>query len=183
MCHDRRPLHWGWKTEMSAEIGTGKKVVCITGTVWRGGGDAPRNKLVKAGFVRPTWFTTTRGISDGEFRHISMGSFHLASSRGEVMVHIEYGGGRVGIMNDDFNEALSQSGQGVLVVAPPDIAAQLAHKVPGVVLFALKCASMELSKHLAAVSSSQQFHRIDIDSEKAGAWDRAYDEMELILGL
>ena len=168
---------------MDTELNASKKIVCITGTVWTGGHIAPREKLVKAGYVRPLWFTTTRGITDGHYRHISMGSFHLASTREEIFVHIEYGGGRMGIMNEDFSEAISRSDKGVLVVAPPDIAAQIANKVPEAILFTLKCASMELSKHLSTASKSRQFHRINIDSEQIGAWDKAYAEMEIILGL
>jgi guanylate kinase len=168
---------------MHMNLTSGKQIICVTGSVWTGDHRAPRKKLVKAGYVRPTWFTTTRGITDSDYRSVSMGSFHLANSRDEIFAHIEYGGGRLGILNEDLSEALSRSDRGVLIVAPPEMAVQVANKVPGAVIFTLKCASMELSRHLSSASDSRQIHRINVESEQIGAWDKAYSEIEEILGL
>ena len=71
-------------------IPSNKKVVCITGSVWTGSRVAPRRMLVKDGFLRPTWFTTGRPLTDAEYRHVSVAQFHLTNAEKNVLAHIEY---------------------------------------------------------------------------------------------
>ena len=96
-----------------------KKVVCITGSVWTGSRVAPRRMLVKDGFLRPTWFTTGRPLTDAEYRHVSVAQFHLTNAEKNVLAHIDYAGGVVGVMREDFESAMVNAEKGVLVVAPP----------------------------------------------------------------
>ncbi len=160
-----------------------KKIVCITGNVWIGSHTAPRKRLIKAGFIRPSWFTTDRVITDAHYQNISTGRYHMAAAEDDVLVYVKYGGGYVGIMKQEFNRALQESQQGVLVVGPPEIAAQIANLVTKAVIFSLKCAATQISKHLDSANSAHQLHRIDIDSDQIGAWDKAYDEIEEVLGI
>jgi len=160
-----------------------KKIVCITGTLWTGDEDAPRKRLVHEGFVRPVWFTTSRGITDAEYGRITDAQYHLALSRHEVLVHTGYGAGHMGIMKTAFDAALAESKRGVLVVGPPAIAAQLANLYPHAVLFALKCAGMQLSEELAVAGLSHRVHRIDVNSWQPGAWTHAFEEMMRVLGV
>lgn len=166
---------------MTSETGTGKKIVCITGTVWTGDEGAPRKRLVEEGFTRPVWFTTEHEITDAHYERISDGRYHLALARHEVLAHTEYGGGHMGIMKAAFAEALARSVKGVLVVGPPEIAAQLAGAFPQAILFTLKCAGMKLAEELTSAGLSHRVHRIDVESWHAGAWSRAYEEMLEVL--
>ena len=154
-----------------------KSIVCISGTVWSADLHAPRKRLVAAGFVRPVWFTTDREITDGRYVRISETQYHMAAARREVLVHVEYGGGYMGIMKREFEAALQESARGVLVVGPPEVAVQIAERFPEAILFVFRCVDMQLSDQLAAVAKSPRFHGIDLESWEAGAWDHAYEEM------
>ena len=160
-----------------------KKVVCITGTVWTGGRSAPRRMLIRDGFLRPIWFTTGRAISDAEFHSMSPAAFHLARSKSEVLVHIEHGGDFVGILKQDFEDAIVGARTGVLVAGPPEIAAQIAKAIPQTVIFVLKDADMELSSHLGKASRSGQMHRLDLNMLEPGVWDSLHKQMLTVLGL
>ena len=94
-------------------IPSNKKVVCITGSVWTGSRVAPRRMLVKDGFLRPTWFTTGRPLTDAEYRHVSVAQFHLTNAEKNVLAHIEYAGGVVGVMREDFESAMVNAEKGV----------------------------------------------------------------------
>lgn len=160
-----------------------KKIVCVTGSVWTGSRSAPRRLLVKDGFVRPTWFTTSRPISDALYRQISATRFHLARAQKNVVAHFRYRGGFIGIMRDDFDVAMERSQRGVLVVGPPEIAAQLAARFPSAQVFSLKGPPMSLSEHLAAAEQSGQLHRIDVDVLAPGAWTDVHTRMAEIIGV
>ena len=160
-----------------------KKIVCVTGSVWTGSRSAPRRLLVRDGFVRPNWFTTGRPISDAQYRQISVGQFHLALAKKNVLAHIRYRGSFIGIMRDDFEAAMSKSSQGVLVVGPPEIAAQMATRFPRAKVFALKGPRTTMSAHLDAAAQSGQLHRVDVDVLAPGAWTNVHTEMLEIIGL
>lgn len=165
------------------QISNDKKVVCITGSVWTGSRSAPRRMLVKEGFLRPSWFTTDRRVTDADYRHVSTTEFHLARAEDRVLAHIEYAGSIVGIMQEDFESAAAASEQGVLVVGPPEIAAQVAEIIPRTVVFALKDEAMDLSGYLAEAERAGQLHRIDVDVLAPGAWTEAYLAMMAVIGL
>ncbi len=167
----------------SMQIPTNKKLVCITGNVWSGDRRAPRRLLVKHGFVRPVWFTTRHRITDASYRHISESDYHLAKSREEVLVSVEYGSDFMGIMTADFIEAHDAAETGVLIVGPQSIAAQVAEAARHAVVFTIKDSSMETSKLLADAKQNGQLHRIDVDVLEPGAWDHAYEEIVRILQL
>ena len=160
-----------------------KRVVCITGSVWTGSRSAPRYMLVKDGFLRPTWFTTDRKVSDASYTSISINAFHSASANKEILAHFEYGGSRVGIMRQAFTSAMEDAEKGVLVVGPQEMAAQLAVSIPKTIVFALKDLSMDLSPHLEEANSKGQLHRIDVDVFEPGAWTDVHTKMLNILGL
>ena len=160
-----------------------KKVVCVTGSVWTGSRSAPRHLLVKDGFIRPTWFTTGRPMTDAQYRQVSDARFHLARARKNVLAHIRYRGSFIGVMRDDFDAAMGRATQGVLVVGPPEIAAQVAAQIPSAQVFALKGPQMELSEHLQAIEKTGQLHRIDVDVLAPGAWTDVHTSMAQIIGL
>ena len=164
-------------------IPSDKKVVCITGSVWTGSRNAPRHMLVKDGFLRPTWFTTGRPLTDAEYRHVSVTRFHLSNSEKNILVHIEYGGNFVGVMREDFESAMVNAEQGVLVVGPPEIAAQLAATIPETIIFSFKDTGMDLSEYSNEAQRAGQLHRIDVDVLEPGAWKVAYRSMMDIIGL
>jgi len=165
------------------QIPANKKVVCITGSVWTGSRSAPRRMLVKDGFRRPTWFTTGRPMTDAQYRQISATQFHIARAKKNVVAHIEYRGSFIGVMRDDFDAAMASAKQGVLVVGPPEIAAQLAAAIPRVRIFSLKDAGMDLSEHLDAAQRAGQLHRIDVDVLAPGAWTQVHRAMADVIGI
>ncbi|MCG7965733.1 MAG: hypothetical protein JAY63_03980 [Candidatus Thiodiazotropha taylori] len=165
------------------QIPNSKKIICITGSVWTGSRSAPRRLLVKEGFVRPTWFTTSRPITDANYRRTSLSSFHLANASNKVLSHTEFGGSIVGIMQEDFNAALEASKQGVLIVGPPEIAAQIAEKIRETVVFTLKEKQMDLSTYLDQAIQSGQLHRIDVNALEPGAWTNVYRSILETMGL
>lgn len=160
-----------------------KKIICVTGSVWTGSRSAPRRLLVKDGFVRPTWFTTGRPMTDAQYRQISDAKFHLARVRKNVLALIHYRGSFIGVMRNDFDAAMERSLRGVLVVGPPEIAAQVAAQFPLALVFSLKGPRMELSEHLEAAERSGQLHRIDVDALAPGAWTDVHTSMAEIIGL
>lgn len=160
-----------------------KKIVCITGSVWTGSRSAPRRMLVREGFSRPTWFTTSRRITDANYRRTSTTKFHLANAKKEVLAHTKYGSSFVGIMQKDFDLAMDTSKRGVLIVCPPEIAAQVAAKINEVIIFSLKDVHMDLSKHLEDSNRAGQLHRIDVDALEPGAWMEVSRSMLEIMGL
>ncbi len=164
-------------------IAIGKKIVCITGTVWTGSRSAPRRKLVKDGYIRPRWFTTGRPLTDAEYKSISSTEYHMARAEDEVAASTEFRGDFIGIMAEDLEDAADSSEVGVLVVGPPEIAAQLAKGFPGTVVFALKDEGMELSPHLAEAGRKGQLHRLDVDVFKPNAWSEVHQIMSDTLGL
>jgi len=160
-----------------------KQVVCVTGTVWTGSRSAPRRLLVRDGFVRPSWFTTGRPLTDAQYRQISGTQFHLARARKNVLAHIQYRGSFIGVMQDDFDAAMLKARLGVLVVGPPEIAAQVAAGFPKAHVFSIKAAGMDLSDELDPVERTGQLHRIDVDVLAPGAWTDVHAAMAEILGL
>ncbi len=160
-----------------------KKVVVITGSVWTGSRSAPRKMLVKDGVNRPAWFTTARGINDAHYNLISEAEYHLSKYEGQLFAHIEYGGNFIGIMQDDFEACLAASKNGVLVVGPPEIAAQVATHIPQATIFVFKDMLMELSDHLKEADQRGQIRRIDVDVLKPGAWSGTYKIIQNKLGL
>jgi hypothetical protein len=165
------------------DIPGNKKVVCITGSVWTGSASAPRHLLVKDGFVRPTWFTTGRPLTDAHYRQISVTGFHMANADREVLAHIEYGGSFVGVMLDDFESALAAAERGVLIVGPPELAAGLAERIPKTTIFSLKEADTDLSGHLDEARKRGQVHRVDVDVLAPGAWEAIYRSIANVIGL
>lgn len=168
---------------MHIPIPGSKKVVCITGSVWTGSKSAPRRMLVKDGFLRPTWFTTDRRLTDADYRHVSMTEFHLAKAEESVLAQLEYGGSLVGVLREDFESALATAEQGVLIVGPPEIAAQFAVTIPQTTIFALKDVAMDLSEYLDEANRAGQLHRIDVDVLAPGAWTEVYRSMMDVIGL
>ena len=160
-----------------------KKVVCITGSVWTGSRSAPRRMLIKDGFLRPSWFTTDRRLTDADYGHISETEFHLANAEQRVLAYIEYAGSFIGVMREDFESAAATAERGVLIVGPPEIAAQFAAVVPQIIVFALKDVEMQLSKHLEEAKRAGQLHRIDVDVLAPGAWTEVYRSMMAVMGL
>lgn len=152
------------------KIPENKRIICITGSVWTGSRHAPRHMLVREGYVRPEWFTTGYRITDAEYRRISETHFHLSMSNDEVFVHVTHGGDFVGIMKQSFEDALTASRRGVLVVCPPELAAQVAATIPRALVFSLKETPMQLSPHLAGAERRGQLHRLDVDVLAPGAW-------------
>ena len=165
------------------QIPGNKKLICVTGSVWTGSRSAPRRLLIRDGFVRPSWFTTGRPMTDAHYRQISSTQFHLARARKKVLAHIHYRGSDIGIMRNDFEAAMSKAARGVLVVGPPEIVAQMAGRFPQAHVFSLKGPGMELSEHLAAAERSGQLHRIDVDVLAPGAWTDVHTAMAEVLGL
>jgi len=159
------------------KIPVGKKVVCITGSVWTGSYQAPRRLLVKDGFVRPVWFTTRAGINDAEYEKISDTEYRLSRAKNNILVDVKYAMDFIGIMKESFSDALEQSALGVLVVGPQDIVAKIAEKIPQTTIFTLKSKQMELSKHLKKAKLRGQVKRIDIDVQEPGAWDLVHQQM------
>jgi hypothetical protein len=139
--------------------------------------------LVKDGFRRPAWFTTGRPLSDAQYRQISATRFHLARAKRNVLAYIEYRASFIGVMRDDFEAAMAAATQGVLVVGPPEIAAQLAAKMPEAKVFSLKSQGIDLSGHLDAVQRSGQLYRVDVDVLAPGAWTLVHNSMAEIIGL
>jgi hypothetical protein len=88
----------------------------------------------------------------------------------------------IGVMRDDFDAAMDRAALGVLVVGPPEIAAQVAAQFPSAQVFALKGPQMELSEHLQTCERSGQLHRIDVDVAP-GAWTDVHTSMAEIIGL
>ena len=162
---------------------TAKKIVCITGTLWTGSRSAPRRMLVKDGFMRPRWFTTGRPLTDAQYKVISSTDYHIARARDEVLVSTRYAGDFIGIMVEDFEEAANRSKVGVLVVGPPEIAAQLAGNFPTAKVFALKEKGMTLSPRLAEAEAKGQLRRLDVDVLQPNAWTEVHQIMLNILGL
>jgi hypothetical protein len=139
--------------------------------------------LVKDGFLRPVWFTTGRPLNDARYRQISETRFRIARSKRSVLAHIEYRGSFIGVMRDDFDAAMAAARRGVLIVGPPEIAAQVAASIPQATVFSLKDEGMDPSRHLDDASRSGQFHRIDVDALAPGAWIEAHRRMLEIIGL
>ncbi len=164
-------------------IPNSKKVVCITGSVWTGSKSAPRRLLVRDGFVRPSWFTTDHRLTDADYHRLSMTDFHLAKVDDSVLAALKYGGGMVGVLKKDFESAMASAKQGVLIVGPPEIAAQLALAIPQTVIFALKDVAMDMSRHLDDSQRTGQLHRIDVNVLAPGAWTEVYRSMMDIMGL
>ncbi len=164
-------------------IASTKMIVCVTGTVWSGSRSAPRRMLVKDGFLRPRWFTTGRPLTDAEYKVISSGAYHMARAEGRVLISTQYSGDYIGIMAADFEAAANDSRVGVLVVGPPEIAAQLASEFPGALVFALKDEDMKLSPQLAEAERKGQLQRLDVDIFKPNAWSEVHQIMLNILGL
>ena len=164
-------------------ITSNKKVYFITGSVWTGSLVAPRRMLVKDGLLRPTWLTTGRPLKDAEYRHVSVTQFHMTNAEKNVLAHTEYAGGVVGVMREDFETAMVNAGKGVLVVGPPEIAAQLAATIPQAIIFSIKSAGMELSEYSEAAHRADQLHRIDVDVLEPGGWITVYRSMMDVIGL
>lgn len=162
---------------------TGKRIVCVTGTVWTGSPAAPRHMLVKLGFRRPTWFTTSRPIHDGEYRVIDPTDFQLAKLEGRVLAHVKHAGDAVGLLQADFDAAMEESALGVLIACPQEIASQIAARFPATVVFVLKDTQMELCDALSEAKRTGQLHRIDVDMLAPGAWTEVHEQMAGILGL
>ncbi|MCP3671453.1 MAG: hypothetical protein GY814_13685 [Gammaproteobacteria bacterium] len=139
--------------------------------------------LVKDGFLRPAWFTTDRKLSDAGYTSISINAFHLANVSQMILAYFKYGGSRVGIMRQAFISAMEDAEKGVLVVGPPEMAAQLAASIPKAIIFTLKDLSMDLSPHLREANSKGQLHRVDVDVFEPGAWTEVHSKMLDILGI
>lgn len=161
----------------------GKRVVCVTGTVWTGSPAAPRHMLVKLGFRRPTWFTTSRPIHDGQYRVIDTAEFSRAKVENRVLAYVKHAGDYVGIMKEDLDEALAESSLGVLIACPQEIASQIAHEIPRTIVFVLKDLQMELCAVLSEAKEKGQLHRIDVDMLAPGAWTEVHEKMGEIMGL
>lgn len=149
-----------------------KNIICITGTVWTYGADAPRNKLVDDGFVRPNWFTTGRRINDAHYDKVTVGRFHLACSKDEVLAFIKYGNDFIGISKQDLQQAMDKSYLGVLVVGPQNLVAQIAEKNVDTIIFAFKETNMLLSTELENANRRGQVCRININTQQASAWNQ-----------
>ncbi len=160
-----------------------KKLVCITGNVWTGSKKAPRRLLIEDGFVRPTWFTTRRPITDGEYKRISETEYHMGRAEGGLLAYTKYAGGFVGIKWDDIIAAADSASVGVLVVGPQEIAAQIAAEVRQTVVVTLKDATMEVAPELNEARRAGQLHRIDVDIVELNAWEQAYTHILDVLGL
>ena len=165
------------------QIPGNKKVVSITGSVWTHKRNAPRHMLIDDGFLRPTWFTTRRALTDADYRRISTAEFHAACAANQVLAHLEYYSSFIGVLEKDFEATMAAAGQGVLIVGPPEIAAQLVVKIPQAIVFSFKDPQMELSEHLDSANRAGQVHRIDIDVLEPGAWAEVYVRMMEIIGL
>ena len=164
-------------------LANGKRVVCVTGTVWTGSPAAPRHALVKLGFQRPTWFTTARPIHDGRYRVIDPAEFHKAKLENRVLAYVKHAGDYVGILTEDFDNALEDSLLGVLIACPQEIASQIAHAIPQTTVFVLKDIEMELCSALSEAKKNGQLHRIDVDMLSPGAWTEVHQKMGDIMGL
>ncbi|RLW55271.1 MAG: hypothetical protein B6D70_12925 [gamma proteobacterium symbiont of Stewartia floridana] len=86
-------------------------------------------------------------------------------------------------MQEDFNAALEASKQGVLIVGPPEIAAQIAEKIRETVVFTLKEKQMDVSTYLDQAIQSGQLHRIDVNALEPGAWTNVYRSILETMGL
>ena len=162
---------------------SGKRIVCVTGTVWTGSPAAPRHKLVRDGFKRPTWFTTSRPIHDGSYNLIDPAEFQKAKLENRVLAYIKHAGDYVGIMKADLEEALAESPLGALIACPQEIASQIAGELPRTIVFVLKDIQMELCPELSVAQKKGQLHRIDVDILAPGAWTEVHEKMSEIMGL
>ncbi|MEW8419008.1 MAG: hypothetical protein AB2690_17345, partial [Candidatus Thiodiazotropha endolucinida] len=88
-----------------------------------------------------------------------------------------------GIMQEDFNAAMEASKQGVLIVGPPEIAAQVAGKISEAVIFSLKDKQMDVSTCLDQAIQSGQLHRINVNVLEPGAWTKVYRSIMETMGL
>ncbi|MES9896274.1 MAG: hypothetical protein ABW141_15405 [Candidatus Thiodiazotropha endolucinida] len=122
---------------------------------------------MKEGFVRPTWFTTSRRITDANYRRTSLSNFHLANASKKVISHTKFGGSIVGIMQEDFNAAMEASKQGVLIVGPPEIAAQVAGKISEAVFSRLKT-----NKWAYLHASIRLFSRVNYIASMSTYWSQ-----------
>ncbi|MCP3670970.1 MAG: hypothetical protein GY814_11170 [Gammaproteobacteria bacterium] len=135
------------------------------------------------GPLLPAWFTTDRKVSDASYTSISINAFHSANVSQMILAHFKYGGSRVGIMRQAFVSAIEDAEKGVLVVGPPEMAAQLSASISKAIIFTLKDLSMDLSPHLREANSKGQLHRVDVDVLEPGAWTEVYSKMMDILGI
>lgn len=160
---------------MSAMILPGNKhIVCITGTVMAGNTiKAPRNLLVREGFMRPVWFTSYQPISDAEYERITESYYQAAKLENRVLADMKFGNGHVGIFTESFEKTLTDSKLGSLIVAQPEIAVQVFHKYPSAKIFAFKMKGMELSKACQEIEGAGNFHRLNLDFSKTGVWSSA----------
>jgi hypothetical protein len=137
--------------------------------------------LVKDGFLRPVWFTTYHPATDAQYNLITTGEFHMACANDEVLAYMKYGSDFVGIMKDDFENALNTSSRGVLIVGPQEIIALVFQRIPQAIIFTLKNIPMEISPHLAEANQKGQLHRIDVNVLQPGAWSEVHNAMLSVL--
>jgi hypothetical protein len=182
--------HWRWfsysgatATRRTREIYNGKKVVCITGSIWTGSRSAPWLTLVKDGFQHTRWFTSHRQIASFKYKLISSEQFHINLANDEVLAHIKYGDDYIGINIDDFEKALESSRMGVLIVGFQEIIAQISKSIPQAIIFTFKGIPMDISPHLFEAHVRGQLHRIDVNVLDPGAWTKAYNETLKTLNL
>ena len=122
-------------------------------------------------------------MTDAQYRQVSNTQFHLARAKKNVLAFVRYRGGFIGIMHDDFDAAMNRSSQGVLIVGPSEIAAQVAVTFPSARVFALKGPRMGMPDHLEAAERSGQLHLIEVDVLATGAWTNVHASMMEIIGL
>ena len=122
-------------------------------------------------------------MTDAQYRQVSNTQFHLARAKKNVLSFVRYRGGFIGIMRDDFDAAMNRSSQGVLIVGPPEIAAQVVVTFPSARVFALKGPRMDMPDHLEAAERSGQLHLIEVDVLATGAWTNVHASMMEIIGL
>lgn len=163
-------------------ITSGKKIVCITGSLWTHKHDAPRHLLIKEGFIRPRWFSTGRVINDADYEVLSESSFHLAMAESKVLAHMKYAGVYSGIMKDKFQQAIEEAQTGILIVGFPELIEQIADQYANAIVFAFKPEGSALSEHLEPARKKRQLHRIDIDILEVGAWDDVMNEIKEVVG-
>jgi hypothetical protein len=157
-----------------------KKVVCITGSVWTGSRSSPSRMLLKDGFQYPRWFTTYHPFTSDKYKLISSGKFHIDLANDGILAYMKYGGGFIGIKNNDFEHTLGSSDKGVLVdgFGFQEIIAQVSKRIPQTIIFTLKDKSMDISPQLFEADSKGQLHRINVNVLAPDAWTKVHNEMQ-----
>lgn len=128
----------------------GDKKICITGTAIAGQHPDGPKRLLQLGFQRPDWYTVGGSrLTDAYQRWLTIGQLLLAIRDGLVLA--DYTSslfGRVGILHEDYDFARKSADEGVVVMGPWEICAQIAEKHSDAKVFAILSPHAHVPKKL-----------------------------------